>query len=254
LRSTSRIGLGAGVLDPLERRGLVQPQPHEQPDGDQDGAEQERDPPAPGQERLVRGDLLDDQEHDRGQEQAGGHAHLRPAAEEAAPALRGVLDRHEHRPAPLAADADALGDAQHHQQDRGPDADGVIGRHQPDEEGRHPHDEQRQHQHGLAPDPVAEVTEDDPPERPGREADPVGGQGQQGARGRLGLGEEQLVEHQGGGGAVEEEVLPLDGGADEARRHHLPDGAPLGGLVAGRRHRATSLLALQGLISAGKSG
>ena len=70
---------------------------------------------------------------------------------------------------------------------------------------------------------------------------------------RLDLGEEQLVEHQGGGGAVEEEVVPLDGGADEARRHHLPDGAPLGGLVAGRQ-RATSLLTLQELISTGKSG
>jgi hypothetical protein len=134
----------------------------------------------------------------------------------------------------------------------GPDADGVIGRHQPDAEGRHPHDEQRQDQHGLAPDPVAEVTEDDPAERPGGEPDPVGGQGQEGARGRVGLGEEELVEHQGGGGPVEEEVVPLDGGADEARRHHLPNGLSLGGGLAGT-HRATSL-ALHELISTGKSG
>src|SRR4029453_17504097 len=167
----------------------------------------------------------------RGKDQAGGPPHLRPAAEEATPARWGVLDRHQHGPAPLAAHPDALGDAQGDQDDRGPDADGVIGRQQADEEGGDTHDEQRQHQHGLAADAVAEVAEDDAAQGPGREADAVGGQGQQRARGRLHLGEEQLVEHQRGGGAVEEEVVPLDGGADEAGRHDLPDRAPLGYLV-----------------------
>src|SRR5512133_1495563 len=165
----------------------------------------------------------------------------------------GALDRHQHRPAPLAAHADALGDAQGDQDDRGPDADGVIGRHQPDEEGGDAHDEQRQHQHGLAADAVAEVAEDDPAQGAGREADAVGGQGQQRARGRLHLGEEQLVEDQRGGGAVEEEVVPLDGGADEAGRHDLPDRAPLGYLVV-RAHRAASLWALDRLISTRKTG
>src|SRR5512133_2377044 len=64
--------LGPGLFDPLEGRGLIQPQAHEQPDADQDGAEQERDPPAPGQERRIRGGLLDDQEHHRGQNRPAG--------------------------------------------------------------------------------------------------------------------------------------------------------------------------------------
>jgi hypothetical protein len=143
-----------------------------------------------------------------------------------------VLDRHEHGSAPLPTHPDALGDAQGDQDDRRPDADGVIGRHQPDAEGGHAHDEQRQHQHGLAPDAVAEMAEDDAAQGAGREADPIGGQRQQRARGRLDLGEEQLVEDQRGGRAVEEEVVPLDSGADEASRHDLSDGAPLRGLIA----------------------
>ena len=171
-----------GLLDPLERRRLVQPQPHEQADRDQHDAEQERDPPAPGQELLVGGVSWTIRKTHRGQEQAGGHAHLRPAAVEAAPALGGVLDRHQHRAAPLAADPDALGEAQQHQQHRRPDADLGVGGQAPDQEGGHAHDQQRQHQHGLAADAVAEVAEDDAAERPADEADGEGGKGQQRAR------------------------------------------------------------------------
>jgi hypothetical protein len=106
---------GVGVLHPLERRRLEQPQPDEQADRDQDDAEQERDAPAPGQELLVGGEQLHECE-DRGrQEQSRRHAHLRPASEEAAATRRRVLDRHEHCPAPLSAHADALRQAQDHQ-------------------------------------------------------------------------------------------------------------------------------------------
>jgi hypothetical protein len=48
-----------------------------------------------------------------------GHAHLRERAVEAALALRRVLDGHQHRAAPLAADADALREAQEHEQGSG---------------------------------------------------------------------------------------------------------------------------------------
>src|SRR6478735_2193123 len=45
----------------------------------------------------------------------------------------------------------------------------------------------------------------------------IGEEGEKGADERVGPGEEQLVEHQRGSGAVEEEVVPLHRGPDEAR-------------------------------------
>ena len=99
-------------------------------------------------------------------------------------------------------------------------------------------------------------------QRAGEEANGVGGQRRQGARERVEGGEEQLVEHQGGGRAVEEEVVPLDGRADEAGQHHArerrrgPDGfvhgrspgefqidpSTAGRRVGGRRHGAVRRL------------
>ncbi len=57
--------------------------------------------------------------------------HLRPASEEASPALRSVLDRHQDRPAPLPAYSDALTEAQDDEQDAEPDADRLVGRQEP---------------------------------------------------------------------------------------------------------------------------
>jgi hypothetical protein len=93
----------------------------------------------------------------------------------------------------------------------------------------------------LRADAVAEVAEDDAAERPRGEADPVGGQREQRPRGRLGIGEEELVEDERGGRAVEEEVVPLDGGADEAGRHDLPN-RPLAFRLLGRCHCLPTLL------------
>ena len=47
---------------------------------------------------------------------------------------------------------------------------------QPDEKGGHTHHHQGGHQHGLAPDAVAEMAEDNSPQRSGNEADEVGGE------------------------------------------------------------------------------
>ena len=90
-----------------------------------------------------------------------------------------------------------------------------VGRHA-DQERRDAHDEQRQHEHRLAADAVAVVPEHDAADRAGGEADRVGAEGQQRADQRLGLREEQIAEHERRGRAVQEEVVPLDGGADEA--------------------------------------
>ena len=77
------------------------------------------------------------------------------------------------------------------------------------------------------------MAEHQPADRPGDEAERIGGERQHGAGQRVGLGEEQLVEHQRRGGAVEEEVVPLDGGADQAGDDHPAQVPPRGGGALG---------------------
>jgi hypothetical protein len=134
-----------------------------------------------------------------------------------------VLGGHQHGAAPLAADGEALGQPADQQQDRRHDADRRVRREQADREGRDPHHHQRDDQHLLAADAVAEVPEDDAAERACREADRVGTEREQGRVDRIGVGEEQRAEDERGRGAVEEEVVPLDGGADEAGEDDLDD-------------------------------
>ena len=150
----------------------------------------------------------------------------------------GVLDGEQHGAAVLAADADALQDPQHDQGDRGPDADLVVRRQQADRGGADAHDQQGQDQHLLAADPVAEVAEDQPADRPGEEPDGEGGEGRE-LRGRsVQPVEVELVEDQAGGGAVEEEVVPLDGGADGRGDRDLARGRQRRRVVDVGGHRA----------------
>lgn len=66
------------------------------------------------------------------------------------------------------------------------------------------------------------------------ESDGEGGEGGQGA-GQIGrAGEELLAEHERGGGAVDEEVVPLDGGADKAAEGGLARLDRRGGARSGR--------------------
>ena len=120
------------------------------------------------------------------QQQPGRRAHLRPAAVEAAPPSRRVLDRHQHRAAPLAAEAEALQQAQHHQQDRRPRSPmlAYVGS-RPIRNVADAHDQQRQAQHRLAADLVAEVAEDDAAQRARDEADREGGERRQRADQRV---------------------------------------------------------------------
>jgi hypothetical protein len=89
------------------------------------------------------------------------------------------------------------------------------------------HDDHVQHTHCLAAEAVAKMAKDDAAERTGSEPDCIRAKGGEGPRGGGEAGEEQLVEHQSGGGAVDEEVMPLDDGAEDAG----PQG---GSRVAGR--------------------
>src|ERR1700730_12414241 len=129
---------------------------------------------------------------------------------------RCVFNRHQHRATPFAAETETLDQAAGDQQDRRPYAERVIGRQQPDRRGRNAHDEQRQIEHRLAADLVAEMTEHDAAERPRNEPQCIGAERQQRPHRGIECGKEQFVEDERRGGAVKEEIVPLDGGVDEA--------------------------------------
>jgi hypothetical protein len=83
--------LGAGRLDLREQRRLGDRQPDPQPDRHEDAGEQEGHPPAPGQERRLRQQAVQDPEHGRGEKVPGGHADLWPAGVEASPVRIAML-------------------------------------------------------------------------------------------------------------------------------------------------------------------
>ena len=94
------------------------------------------------------------------EEEARRDTHLGPAPEVAPPVLGGVLHGHQGGPAPLAADAETLDDAQQHEQQRGQDAYLLERRHETDQKRRYAHHVQREDEHRLAAELVAEVSED----------------------------------------------------------------------------------------------
>lgn len=146
----------------------------------------------------------------------------RPAgsAEDTAFAVRGVLDGHQHRTAPFAAGRDALQDAQGDQQDRCRDADGGIGGQKPDQGGCHAHQGQGHHQDHAPTVAVTVVSGQECTERAEQEADADREERQDGRDpGACGL-EEQFAEDQARGHRVDEEVVPLDGGADDGGENH----------------------------------
>ena len=79
------------------------------------------------------------------------------------------------------------------------------------------------------------MAEDDAAERARDEPDREGTERGQRAHERIGVRKEQPAEHERGCGAVEEEVVPLDGRADEAGQNHRADGAHAAGDFLGRR-------------------
>src|SRR5262249_23620041 len=85
----------------------------------------------------------------------------------------------------------------------------------------------RGHEGGLAADPVAQVAEDNPAERPGDEPHREGQKGEDLAQGHRLLGEEERPKDQGRRRAVEEEVVPLDRRAHGAGDDRLHERSPL---------------------------
>ncbi len=220
-----------------EHRGFGDAQADIDADGDQQDAGQERHPPAPRHQLLSR-------QHGHEREGAGGHqvadrdAQRREAAPEAAMLGRCVLHQIDHRAAIFGAGAQALNDTQEDEQDRRPIADLRIGRQEADGGGADADHQQCRHQHGLAAIAVAHDAEEDAAQRPDHEADAEGQERQQRADQRVALREEEFAEHQRGGGAIEEEIIPFErradaGGNDHAHRHPT-------GLLRRRSHGVSS--------------
>ena len=82
------------------------------------------------------------------------------------------------------------------------------------------HQHERQPEHRLAPDAVAVVPEDDAADGPRDEADRERREREQRPDERIEPREEEAREDERRGGPVEEEVVPLDRGADEGRHEH----------------------------------
>ena len=120
---------------PDEHRGLGQPQPHVQPDRHHDRARQERDPPTPRQEWAfqIRFGVAVAQPEDQADEQSIGQketerrAQLRPYRSPRPLVGLGGLGGQQRRPAPLAAQGEALTEAHDRQQSRRNDSHLVVG-------------------------------------------------------------------------------------------------------------------------------
>ena len=188
------------------------------------GGEQERDPPAPRLEGGVALEGGEDEQHAGREQVAERHTGLRPRGPEAAAARRRRARRpsaprrptRRRRRSPAPAGRPAAGSAP-----ATPMLAYVGSR--PIAKVAIPIIISDDDEHLLAADPVTEVTEDHAAERPGDEPDGVGAERQQRRVDRVGVREEQRAEDQRRGRAVEEEVVPLDGGADQAGEDDLDD-------------------------------
>src|ERR1019366_2753104 len=139
----------------------------------------------------------------------------------AAPVLRCVLERHRIGAGLLAGGRKPLQQAQQHEQDGRRDTDLAVRGKRADEKGRKAHQEQGEGEDPLASELVADVAHEEGADRPRDVADAEGRE--RGDRAELGVdrGKEDLCEYERGSGAVDEEIVVLDGAADPARQGGL---------------------------------
>jgi hypothetical protein len=123
--------------------------------------------------------------------------------------VRGVLGHVGGGAAVFAAQRQALREPQHHEDDRGEEADFLIGRQHPDERGRKAHHEDRDEKGVLAADKVADAAEHERAERPHREAHAEQREAGEKAGGLIARREKQFPEKHGEG-AVDIKVIPLE--------------------------------------------
>jgi hypothetical protein len=141
---------------------------------------------------------------------------------------RGVLYCKKHGASPLAAETDALAEAEDGEQQRRGESDGGVGGQQSDGDGRDAHGGERDDEGGFAADAVSEVAEEGGTDGTGEERDAEGGKGGEAGGGGIGCRKEERREDEDGGGSEDVEVEELDGGADEAGEEDLGWGVDAG--------------------------
>ena len=118
-----------------EGRRLLDLAADDDADDENEHAEQERDAPAPRQERFFRQPVAQRQKDSGGENLAGLHALQGEAREIAAPSEGRVLENHGARAGDFARDRKALDEPQDDEQNRRPDSRLRIGRHEADRHG-----------------------------------------------------------------------------------------------------------------------
>ena len=146
--------------DALEHRRLGDRPAQVERDEQQREGEQERDAPSPRRDLLGGKHRREDDEDGGGEDRADGGAELGDRGVERALDGAGVLGGEEDRAAPLAAERQALGDAQQDQQRGAEPARLRVGGQEADEPGRDAHDADRPQQGGPPAEAVAHVAED----------------------------------------------------------------------------------------------
>ena len=179
-----------------------------------------RESPAPRIERFRRQEQYERESATR-QQRGDRRGELHERGEAVAIGRRGVLDRHGHGTAPLAADRDPLQESQHDEHDRGDDSDGIeVGQHA-NERGRDTDQHDAENQCGSAANAIAQAPEEHRAQGPCNEPHAEGREcGERGGL-RVKLGEEQPVEHQRRGEPKEVVVKPFHRGADERGERDL---------------------------------
>ena len=125
-----------------------------------------------------------------------------------------MFEGNQDRVALLAAYAKPMQQADEEQRQRRGDADRLIGWHEPDDEGRDADDQEGGDERDLAAAPVADDAEHQAADRPGDKSCRIGAERDERTDKGIEARKEKLVEHERGRGRVDEEVVPLDRGAD----------------------------------------
>ena len=120
-------------LELLEQRRLSQVVADVKADTDQDGTQDERHAPAPGQEGVFGKAPSHEREHRIGEQKSDRCGQLDHASQHAAPLSPGVdLVHHDRRTSPLSTQSQALNDAQENEEDGCHHAHGGIRRQESD--------------------------------------------------------------------------------------------------------------------------
>ena len=160
-------------------RRFVQAQPDPDRDAEQEHRHQERNSPAPFGEHLgVHVDAAEP-DHQQRHEEAERRRGLNVACRIATLVRPRVLGHIGRRAAVFAAEREALGEAQRHEQEGGGPADRLECGQQADQEGRAAHHHDGDEEGIFASDQIADAAENDRAERAHQEARRIGREGRQ---------------------------------------------------------------------------